>query len=251
MKKLISFITAALVLSLCLCPLSSLAAGTPAIEVSSAQAAINEGATITISLKDNPGITSAKLKVKFDSALTLKSVEFGEDFKSNAMTSPKLTSPVTLNWASGITEVKGNSLFATLTFAANDGAKAKDYDISVSYNAEDVFNLDDKNITFKTVNGKLTVTGEAAPVITGDSAPVATEAVTDTQEGDYVGPEITFDEDGNVIEEAEATDTAEEEAAESSGAAVWFGIAAAAVIIAAAVVVYVLNAKKNKNEPIE
>ena len=258
MKKIISVIMALLVLAVCLCPATVLAAGKPTFEVSSAKAARNEGAEITVSIKNNPGITSAKLLINFDSALTLKTVEFGDQFKSNAMASKELTSPATLNWASGLTEIKGDAVFATLTFAAGSKAEAKDYKISVSYDEEDVFNLKEKNVKFETVDGKFTVTGAAAPVITGEDAATATDSVNAPDsaadgaassaeqevtgayngDGEYTGPELTFDEDGNVVENDTAT---------AGGISIWLGIAAAILIIAAAIFAFITLKKKKES----
>ncbi|MBO7519913.1 MAG: hypothetical protein J6T73_03955 [Clostridia bacterium] len=248
MKKIISVITALLILSVCLCPSLAFAASTPVFEVSSAKAARDEGAEITIYLKNSPGITSAKLQVRFDSALTLKTVDFGDKFASSAMSSKELTSPVTLNWASGLTEVKGDALFATLTFAAGSKAEAKDYDISLSYNADDVFNLKEKNVKFATTAGKFTVTGDSAAILTGDTAAVGSSADgiegEFNGEGDYIGPEVTFDEEGNVVESAE-TDKA------SDNTVLWICIAAAALIIAVAVIAFIVIGKRKKQEPAE
>lgn len=161
MKKFVSVLTALLVLAVCLCPASALAAGTPAFRVSSAKAARSEEVDITVSIENNPGIVSAKLSVAFDEALTLKKVDFGKEIGSNALHSPKLTSPLTLNWFYGLKDFKKDVVFATLTFAADSAAKTGDYKISVSYNQKDVFNAKEDNVYFKTVDGVITVTGDS------------------------------------------------------------------------------------------
>lgn len=176
MKKFVSVLTALLVLAVCLCPASALAAGTPAFRVSSAKAARSEEVAITVSIENNPGIVSAKLSVAFDEALTLKKVDFGKEIGSNALHSPKLTSPLTLNWFYGLKDFKKDVVFATLTFAANSAAKTGDYKISVSYNQKDVFNAKEDNVYFKTVDGVITVTGDSPVILTGKTLPAPTAA---------------------------------------------------------------------------
>ncbi|MBR4761583.1 MAG: hypothetical protein IK086_03005, partial [Clostridia bacterium] len=78
MKKFISVFTAILVMALFVCPLCVSAAGNPEFAVDAVTVNAGEEAKVEIAINNNPGIISAKLKVEFDSALTLKSVKFGD-----------------------------------------------------------------------------------------------------------------------------------------------------------------------------
>lgn len=257
MKKIIAVLTALLLLGAVFCSWPALAAGKPTFEVSSVKAARDEGAKVTISIKNNPGITSAKLKVNFDTALTLKSVKYGEKFVDNGMLPQKKnlnTPPVTLNWVLGLSEFSGDGVFATLTFAAGSKAKVGDYKISLSYNPNDVFNLKEENIKFETVDGIFTVTGDPEAVITADGtkttdgskasgSTVSAEPGHPDGNGDYVGGEVLFDEDGNDI-----TPAPDAQNKDKNNLVVWLCVAAA-VLIAAAGTVVVIAKKKGKKEP--
>lgn len=248
MKKIVAVLTALLLTAVFVCPVCVLAEGEPAFEVSSVSAKRGEGAEVTISVKNNPGITSAKLLVNFDSEMTLKKVEYGEDFASNAMQPQKdkmSESPVTLNWVLGLSDFKGDGVFATLTFAADSKAKAGDHKISVTYNENDVFNLKEENVKFSTVDGVFTVKGDPEEVITGDTAePVTTigaESVTgDDGEGNFIGEEEVFDED-------EDDAGADDSAACKNNWVIWLAVCAAVLVVAAVVVTAVVK-KKGKKE---
>jgi hypothetical protein len=76
-----------------------------------------------------------------------------------------MASPVTLNWFNGIADSTGDWTFATLTFVVSETAQAGDTaDITVTYNADDVYNIADKNVAFAVVNG----TVEVADYMPGD-----------------------------------------------------------------------------------
>lgn len=83
--------------------------------------------TVDISVKDNPGILGAGLKINYDSKLTLKKVESGDAFSSLVMTKPgKLQSPYQLVWdgvelsAEDITD----GIILQMTFSVSDNVKA-------------------------------------------------------------------------------------------------------------------------------
>lgn len=83
--------------------------------------------TVDISVKDNPGILGAGLKIDFDSKLTLKKVESGDAFSSLVMTKPgKLQSPYQVVWdgvelsADDITD----GAILQMTFSVSDSVKA-------------------------------------------------------------------------------------------------------------------------------
>lgn len=249
MKKIICILTAILLSALLVCPACVSAAGNPTFEVSSVSAARNEGAEVTISVKNNPGITSAKLIVNFDPDLTLKKVEYGKDFASNAMQPQKdkmSESPVTLNWVLGLSDFGGDGVFATLTFAADGKAKAGDHKISVTYNENDVFNLKEENVKFSTVDGVFTVTGDQAKVETGDSPQVTTGDTAKSATAE--NPAAEAYDDGNYVGEEEFFGDEEAEDAVSSKDWIIWVSACAAVLVVAAVVIAVVIKKKGKKE---
>ena len=240
MKKFISVFTAMLVMALFVCPLCVSAAGNPEFAVMPVSVAAGEEAKVDITLNSNPGIISAKLKVEFDSALTLKSVKFGDGLGGSTQSSPELKSPLTLNWV--ILEVEPENMdkdtvFATLVFGT-ENAKPGNYDVKISYNPGDVYNADEKNIEFKTVDGVVTVTGGDA---VGDGGVLTTGEEPSYEElGEYTGGEE------NIMGEDDAA--AEEEESDGGNPIGWIlGGATAAVIAAALITVIIINNKKKNN----
>ena len=134
----------------------------PAFVVSSAKVSAGETVDITISIKNNPGIASAKLEVAFDDALTLNSVAFNGDMGGMSMQPEELASPVALNWLDFAGNFNGDAVFATLNFTVADDASAGDYSIEVSYEADNVYNIAEENVSFHVSNGSVAVGGEAA-----------------------------------------------------------------------------------------
>ena len=179
----------------------------PTIVVSSGK--ISKGGTteVKIDLKNNPGIASMKLQVSFPEKLSL--VSYGEDtydgnyvtidgqpdtestdvtdwvkyniadvkgsvFQPQSVKTEEGTSSVTLNWVSPFENVTGDVTFATLKFKGSDNLELNsELDITVTYDAEDVFKLVDgaepeENVTFGITNGKLTVTNVVKGDVNGD-----------------------------------------------------------------------------------
>ena len=182
----------------------------PTIVVSSETVCQGSTVDVKISLKNNPGIASMKLQVSFPEGLSL--VSLGEDtydgnyvtidgepdtestdvtdwvkydiadVKGSVFQPEKGTSPVTLNWVSPLENVTGDVTFATLKFKAAENATLGDKDITVTYDAEDVFKLVDgaepeENVTFKVENGKVTVTDVIKGDVDGDGVVTSDDAI--------------------------------------------------------------------------
>lgn len=114
---------------------------------------------IEISLKNNPGIVSAKMTIDFDTdALTLTNVS-DKGVLGNVFHSPTLQSPYNLYWNNGsATEnITANGTIATLTFTVNEYAKPGVYPIFLSYDEDNILNSDMDNVFFNTTDGSITV----------------------------------------------------------------------------------------------
>ncbi len=133
------------------------AAGTPTIAVGTVQATAGETVDVTISVKNNPGITSLKLKVTYDSALTMTGVVHNSAIGSNFQTSPQLTSPATLNWYNGSTDTTGDWVFVTMTFTVDAAATSGEHAVSVTYDPDDVCNIAGSNVAFTVEDGGVNV----------------------------------------------------------------------------------------------
>lgn len=164
-KKILSFLlAAALCLSLCM----TVFASEPTVSVSGASAKENEVVTLKVSLKDNPGIASMKLVIDYDEkVLELKdaAVESAVTNISGSMSSANENDgKLIINWLSltgNEFSVDGN--FAEIRFRVKSGAASGDSPISVSYNADDVYNGKEVNVNFAVKDGVVKVNGAGNP----------------------------------------------------------------------------------------
>ena len=131
----------------------------PTIVVSSATASV--GATnveITVALKNNPGVTSMLMQIEFDdNALDLVSMTYNSAIGGTGIPLQSNASPIKAYWAEGFNNVTGDWVFVTLKFNVSSSATAGDYNVTVTYNADDIFNADETNVDFDVINGKITV----------------------------------------------------------------------------------------------
>ena len=64
---------------------------------------------------------------------------------------------MTIYWTDGFNNVTGDWTLVTLTYTVSSFAPKGDYDISVTYNPDDLYNADETNVDFDVINGKITV----------------------------------------------------------------------------------------------
>ena len=130
----------------------------PYIVVSNSMGSVGKTVEITIALENNPGLASMKLKVAFDdTALTLNSVIYNDAMGGMSQQPQTMQNPTTLNWFNGAANSNGDFVYATLIFTVNETAVAGTYEIMVTYDADDIYNIDYDNIDFGVINGKITV----------------------------------------------------------------------------------------------
>ena len=166
MKKVLSlFLSVALVALMCFVPAFSVSADNePVIVVSSTDTAAGGDAVITVSVKNSPAVASIKLTVEYDSALILTGISYNTELGGIAQEPETLSNPVTLNWIS-LEPVSGDFLFATLNFTLDEEATSGEKTVEVTYNPDDVCDIDENNIEFSVQNGAVS---PASPYIKGD-----------------------------------------------------------------------------------
>lgn len=141
----------AMLLSLCSC-------GKAQFIVSSENAKRGDTVDVTVELKNNPGIASIVLSVGFDSsALTLTEVVYNTAIGGHTVQPQNMNSPVKLYWINGLADVQGDFVFATLKFTVKSDAAIGNHNITLNYNADDVYDISETNLSFGIVNGKITV----------------------------------------------------------------------------------------------
>lgn len=157
MKKLLSlFLSLILIVWLCVLPAAVSAEAIPAFVLSKQEAAPGGNAQITVSLKDSPEIASVKLVLDYDGELTLNSLVYNEELGGIFQPPASLGGQVILNWVS-LTPISGDLLFATLEFTVSDYSEFGCKSVSVSYNPDDVCNIDENNVYFDVVPGGVIV----------------------------------------------------------------------------------------------
>ena len=132
---------------------------TPTITVSNATASAGETVTVTVKVVSNPGVAGAKIKLNYDSRLSLTSAVSGEAFAALDYTAPaKLVNGCPFNWDSLDAETKVDGTILTLTFVVSGSASVGDaLNISVSYVNGDIYNANLDDVLFETVGGTITV----------------------------------------------------------------------------------------------
>ena len=132
----------------------------PTIVVGKAAAyAGQSGIEVPVTLKNNPGVSSVAFDVAYGEGLTLTAITFNMgSFPGSTVTSQTLDSPAFVSWVNYTTEVEGDAVFVTLVFDVSAQAQGT-IAISVSYDEDNIYDIDENNICFDTAEGGVTITG--------------------------------------------------------------------------------------------
>ena len=167
------------------------AEGAMQIIVSSAKAVQGGKADVSLSVKNNPGVGSMTIVVAYPSELTLEKVAFDAERSRTANVEggavdtalekiDNENGKATLSWLnSTVSNVAGNFTLATLTFAVAKNATVGDKKISATpVKAKGfVVDMDENDIDFATVDGKISVScAHANKETKGKKAATCTEA---------------------------------------------------------------------------
>lgn len=128
-------------------------------------ALVGETVKVNVTLKNNPGITSFKLAVKWDADfLTLEGIDYNSSFSAGMGIPPaSSTSPAYIQWVSGTSNVDLNGVFATLKFKVSEDAPANALaTITADFNPDDICKIvnkdgkyDEENVPLTIVNGSV------------------------------------------------------------------------------------------------
>ena len=246
-KLLFLFLTSALVLcNFC----GVFAAESPAIAVSSQKTRPGNEVTLTVSLSDNPGICTVYLAVHYDPDLVLiratdaglmHGAVFGKDLSQN---------PYMVTWDDSLAE-KNTALdgaLVHLTFRVKDTARPGAHPVYVTYDEDEIYDLDLKNVFFATSKGGVTV--EDAPGGAVESVPQKETSTRDAAEAEESvpsdGKEPAPDSESEILSYGEngeeVGDAAERE--EKDDFWLWIAIAAS---LAALILLFIVWKKKNRD----
>ena len=192
MKRITSIIVAiALIISLIPgIAINASAENEPAIAVSSATGKAGDTVQTSITLINNPGVTSIKIKVSFDETLlTLTDTEIASAISANVQKSKATNGPLTINYFKGDTDYSGEE-FAVLTFKiADEAIESKNCEITISYDEDDVFNVQEENIAFKIETGTVNIT--VAPMTSVELSGALTTPIKNAEdESAFVGTNV-------------------------------------------------------------
>jgi len=168
-KFLAAFLAAIMLLGMM--PASVFAAGEKmTISVSAVSGLPGDTVTVKIDIKDNPGVSSIQLDVAFDeSVLSLKSVEYNTAMGGQSLPPQKMKNPATLTWVSPFQNYNGDATFATLTFVISADAEEDTVSpITVTYDPNNIYNMDEDNIPCDVVDGSVKVLSCVPGDINGD-----------------------------------------------------------------------------------
>lgn len=169
-KKIVAFLLT-LVICIGLLPMSVFAEELTmlAFEVDSLTTTVGKTVQVKISLKNNPGVASVKILVNFDKSLVLTDVKYNPNMGGQSMNPSTLDSPVTLIWVNPFGEFEEDATFATLTFTVPSNVDDTYVaNINVTFDENDIYNLNEDNIPCKVNNGSITIYAGVPGDINGD-----------------------------------------------------------------------------------
>ena len=137
-----------------------------AISVVGCSAAAGQEISIPVTITNNPGLISAEFSVQYDrSVLEWTGVEMG-DFAGSFDGTPG--SDITWYAEDPRTNVTTDGVIAILKFKVKDGVTAAETDITITYDADDVFNADEENVALRVIPGTVKIDSYLPGDINGD-----------------------------------------------------------------------------------
>lgn len=157
MKKVLSLVMSVLLL-IGMMSVGALATGTPTIQVSKTDARPGDTVTVTVSLENNPGIACFEFMVNYDSSsLEWTGVSVNEEMGG----SWDAAVGETILWVNADNYTENGEIFS-LTFKVLASAKAGDAEVSVSYEAGEVFDENEQDVSFVVSAGGVTIKATGA-----------------------------------------------------------------------------------------
>lgn len=138
----------------------------PQIVIENKTSSAGQTVTVNLFVKNNPGFNAASIKIDYDTTrLKLIGAELSEEFGNGTTVSydnlPYLT------FVRG-DNINSNTNMLTLTFEVLDTAVTGDAYISLLYEEGNISNIDEEDVNFKIVDGKITIIDYLPGDINGD-----------------------------------------------------------------------------------
>ena len=154
-------------------PKLSITSDTAAIIVDDASGIVGKTMNLDICLANNPGITSMRISVNYNSELLkLTNVSYNSAMGGQSV-SPEnyelLNGQVILYWIDGFNNYSDDGKFVTLTFEVSSDAIVNEHtEVSVTYESNDIYNANEENVTFAIKSGNITFIDYLPGDINGD-----------------------------------------------------------------------------------
>ena len=186
MKKLLAICLSVLLICAAMPFAFATAAGEPTIVVSDVEGQAGDTVSVTVSMKNNPGIVSARLKVGYDAnALELVEAVNGDFAAAGYSYSDEGNNPFVINWClATLKDDDTSELLTTLTFKIKDGAAAGEYPLTLTIvDPDDFYNVDWDTVTFGLDDGSITVVDDA-PIVPDEPTYTDPTIVVSNAEGE-------------------------------------------------------------------
>lgn len=125
----------------------------PVIHIETVEAiAGQKQVAVTISIKNNPGIAALALNVSHSSNIELTDIVYNDQLSGETMLPQSMKNPTKLIWLNPFEDVETDFVLATAYFTVlSEG----NHQITAMYNPDDIYNLDEENIFFEVMPGKI------------------------------------------------------------------------------------------------
>lgn len=131
----------------------------PRISMANVDAKAGEEIEVRVKLENNPGITALRLVIDYDdTALEMTGFTFGDALASmNKGTSENYGNHYSFSMYSATADLNDCGTLAVIKFKVNENAEDGEYPIRITYDSDDIFNLNGESIHFDTGIGIVTV----------------------------------------------------------------------------------------------
>lgn len=134
--------------------------GKPAVLISSASGKPGEEVEIDVSIINNPGICTMYLNINYSEGLKMLEASDSGLLIDPVFSENYEVKPYRLTWDDSVnTDNNKNGKIATLKFKIPENPEVGEYKVWITYNPEEIYNMELKNQYFEAGFGKITVDG--------------------------------------------------------------------------------------------
>lgn len=142
----------------------------PQFVVSSERAFPGKTVKVTVSILNNPGIVAAMLEISYSDKLSLVSATDSGLLNDYMFDKELASNPYKISWSDGDTSVNNteNGVIATLEFLVAEDCEPSELPVRISCDFDNTCNVDLDSVSFRTVDGCVTVANYIPGDVDGD-----------------------------------------------------------------------------------